>query len=418
MGNELIVSNNFAEFMKIGDAFYKSGFFSGLESAAQAVVKIQAGAELGVPPFAAMNGINLIKGRVALSYTLVGSLIKKSGRYDYKIDSWTDEECSLSFYERNQKVGVFSFSMEDAKKAGLSGKEVWRAYPRNLLFARALTAGARTYCPDVFAGHSVYTPEELGEVIEGEFEDVSEKPNLEILGNHTIVDAKGKAHKLADLAKSGKNWKALIGKSKDNSDVMQFITEYVNVNGIYNIISKDRAAVMEIASDADHPLSELFKSKLDISDDIVVFNGKEYNAEEEIREKWESVVEPVLKELYKTPLEKIKGLREHNIVAPFGIVKWKTLATFLAYRQLETVEVGSNPEKFSSLNEWKDLLNKVFNGEAEQIFMLSGINAETVVKANSALYRILTAFLENRVDFTQKYNVNAAIKLIQHSIGG
>jgi hypothetical protein len=37
----------------------------------------------------------------------------------------------------------------DAKAAGLAGKDVWKQYPRNMLFARALTNGMRWFTPDL-----------------------------------------------------------------------------------------------------------------------------------------------------------------------------------------------------------------------------------------------------------------------------
>jgi hypothetical protein len=61
---------------------------------------------------------------------------------------------------RGQTIGVSSFTMEDAKRAGLSGGDNWKKYPRNMLFARAMSNGAKWYCPDVFGG-PVYTPDEL-----------------------------------------------------------------------------------------------------------------------------------------------------------------------------------------------------------------------------------------------------------------
>jgi hypothetical protein len=41
----------------------------------------------------------------------------------------------------------------------------WQKYPRNMLFARALTNGARWYCPGVYFG-AVYSGDELAEVQE------------------------------------------------------------------------------------------------------------------------------------------------------------------------------------------------------------------------------------------------------------
>jgi hypothetical protein len=36
-----------------------------------------------------------------------------------------------------------------------------------MLYARALSNGAKWYCPDVFGG-PIYTPDELGAVVDGE----------------------------------------------------------------------------------------------------------------------------------------------------------------------------------------------------------------------------------------------------------
>lgn len=54
------------EIMSIGKAFAESGMFADTKSAAQAIVKIQAGQEIGIPPFAAMTGIHIIQGKPAI----------------------------------------------------------------------------------------------------------------------------------------------------------------------------------------------------------------------------------------------------------------------------------------------------------------------------------------------------------------
>ena len=41
-------------------------------------------------------------------------------------------------------------------------------FARNMLFARAISNGARWYCPDLFSGNPVYVPEELGAIVDGE----------------------------------------------------------------------------------------------------------------------------------------------------------------------------------------------------------------------------------------------------------
>ncbi|NBO17384.1 MAG: hypothetical protein EBV07_00610 [Proteobacteria bacterium] len=54
-------------------------------------------------------------------------------------------------------IGNSTFTIEDAKKAGTKNTD---KFPRNMLFARAMSNGVKWYTPDVFAG-PVYVPEEM-----------------------------------------------------------------------------------------------------------------------------------------------------------------------------------------------------------------------------------------------------------------
>lgn len=154
-------STSLAELQDVAKAFAASGYFKDATDVAKAYTKVLAGNELGIPPMQAMTGIHIVEGKPTLSGPLVGALIKRSGRYDYRVKVLTDTECVLTFMQDGEPVGESGFTIADAQKAGLAGKGVWQKYPRNMLLARALTNGARWYCPDVFGG-AVYTPEEMG----------------------------------------------------------------------------------------------------------------------------------------------------------------------------------------------------------------------------------------------------------------
>ncbi len=163
MENEkaLDVSRQLSETMTLGDIFVKSGMFPDIKAQAQAVVKILAGRELGLSPLESMTNIYIVNGKVALQAKVIAALIKKSGKYDYQIEKQDNEECVIAFYQNNGKrieLGKSTFSIKDAAKAGIVNKDSWKNYPKNMLFARALSNGARFYCPDVY---SAYTPEEL-----------------------------------------------------------------------------------------------------------------------------------------------------------------------------------------------------------------------------------------------------------------
>lgn len=149
----------------LGTHLVRSGFFADSKDVSQAVVKVLAGRELGIGPVASMTGIFIVKGRITLSANLVGSLIQGSGRYVYRVTNLDAFQCTIRFFEGNkgaaqEEIGVSTFTMDDAKQADLLTNPTYKKFPKNMLFSRALTNGARWFCPDVFNG-PVYTPDEL-----------------------------------------------------------------------------------------------------------------------------------------------------------------------------------------------------------------------------------------------------------------
>lgn len=163
------------EVESLADAFIKSGFFADAKSQSQAIVKIIAGQELGFGPMASMTGVYIVKGKVSLSANLMAAAVKKSGRYNYRVRELTDNAAEIEFFERTgnawESIGKSRFSADDAKKAGLLGNSTWQQYPRNMLFARAMSNGVKWFTPDIFGG-PLYTPEEMGATVNGETGEV------------------------------------------------------------------------------------------------------------------------------------------------------------------------------------------------------------------------------------------------------
>lgn len=161
---ELSIPATFQDIKGMAEAFAKSGMFQDAKDMYAAVVKIQAGRELGLPPVYSMQNINMIQGRLGTSANTMALLIKASGKYNYRILEHDEQKCTIAFYEleagKMVEVGKSTFTMKDAERAGLvkpgSG---WQKYPRAMLFSRAISQGARLYCPDAIGG--VYTTEEL-----------------------------------------------------------------------------------------------------------------------------------------------------------------------------------------------------------------------------------------------------------------
>lgn len=160
------------ELVTWGKLMRASGYFRDAQSEAAAAVKILMGRALGFGMIQSMTGLHIVEGRPTIGANLMAHAVKQSGRYDYRVIEHTDDHCTIRFMERAgaavdgkpqwMELGTSEFSLEDAGRAGLlKPNSNWEKWPRNMLFARALSNGVRWHCPDVFGGTAVYTPEEL-----------------------------------------------------------------------------------------------------------------------------------------------------------------------------------------------------------------------------------------------------------------
>lgn len=159
---------NIEEAKSVSSIFAKSNVFPDARAAEQAFVKIVSGREIGLTTIASMNGLHIIDGKIALGANVIAARIKSSGKYNYRVREQTNEVCRIEFFEDGESVGESVFTIEDARAAEVSFKTrngnagQWAKYPRNMLFARAISNGYRWFAPDIFDGAAVYTAEELG----------------------------------------------------------------------------------------------------------------------------------------------------------------------------------------------------------------------------------------------------------------
>lgn len=158
---------------RTGRMLAASGYFDAKGDSVQAIAmmatKILAGREIGIGPFAAVNGIHIIQGKPSIGANLLASAVKGSNRYDYRVREMSDKVCRIEFFQRVgdklESLGVSEFTKEEAVKAQTKNLD---KFPKNMLFARAMSNGVRWFVPDVFNGNSVYVPEELGAEVDGD----------------------------------------------------------------------------------------------------------------------------------------------------------------------------------------------------------------------------------------------------------
>ena len=129
-----------------------------------AVAAVMYGIELGLAPMESLQRLYLINGALAADGKALAALIHKAGHV-LIMDEMSAKRGAVKAMRRDPytheliKVGVFEFTMEDAKLAGLAEQDTYEEYPKDMLYWRAVSRAAKLAFPDVTTG--MLMPEEL-----------------------------------------------------------------------------------------------------------------------------------------------------------------------------------------------------------------------------------------------------------------
>lgn len=125
------------------------------------LVALAQGQALGIAPIQAMNQINVIKGKPALSADLIAALVRRAGhRLRVEGDDTYAQVTIIRADDPDFIPKPVRWDMERAKRAGLLGNPSWQKYPAAMLRARAISEAARAWANDALYGF-IYTPEEI-----------------------------------------------------------------------------------------------------------------------------------------------------------------------------------------------------------------------------------------------------------------
>ena len=117
------------------------------------LIAMQWGSELGLKPLQSLQNLAVINGRPALWGDAVIALVLSSPVCEYV----TEDDDGHTAYCRVKRKGapeqVRTFSIDDARAAGLSGKQgPWTQYPKRMRQMRARAFALRDVFPDVLRG--------------------------------------------------------------------------------------------------------------------------------------------------------------------------------------------------------------------------------------------------------------------------
>lgn len=124
------------------------------------------GAELGLKPLQALSEIHIVDGKAGVSAKLKMALCLQRPECEFFIMVTSTAEKAV--YRAKRKGAPepveYSYSIEDAKRAGLTHKQNWQSHPAAMLRARCSSGLADSVFPDLVQG--VMTHDELREVEE------------------------------------------------------------------------------------------------------------------------------------------------------------------------------------------------------------------------------------------------------------
>jgi len=130
---------------------------------------------LGIARINALTSIHVIEGRPSASADLLSALVRRAGHRIRVTEGDGTVTATLIRSDDPDFEFTATWSMQDAQRAGLTGKDVWKKYPRAMLRARALTEVIRKGASETLVG-VIYTPEELGADVDGAGQPIHAQP--------------------------------------------------------------------------------------------------------------------------------------------------------------------------------------------------------------------------------------------------
>lgn len=137
----------------------KSGLF-GIKTPDQALALMALCEAENLHPATAMRDYHIVQGRPALKADAMLARFQAAGG-TIRWAAMTEQRVSATFSHPQGGSVEIEWTIDMAKRAGLTKNPTWTQYPRAMLRARCISEGIRTVFPGVVVG--TYTPEEISD---------------------------------------------------------------------------------------------------------------------------------------------------------------------------------------------------------------------------------------------------------------
>ncbi len=144
--------------------------------AADVLFAVEYAESLGLHPIVAITGVHVVEGTPSASAGLISMLVRRAGHRLRVSGDAQSATCEIVRADDPDYTFSVTWTMDDAQRAGLQGKDNWRKYPASMLKARAVSQCARDAAEDALFGLH-YTPEEAGAVVDQDGNPVEVEPD-------------------------------------------------------------------------------------------------------------------------------------------------------------------------------------------------------------------------------------------------
>ena len=237
---------------------------------ADAAIAMMYGVEMGLSPMTALQRIVVISGKPTLDAQGMVSLIRQSG-HSISGDV-TDDGATVTGKRCDTGDTMTStFTMDDAKLAGLAGSSTYKKFPRDMMWARAVSQLGRRLFADVLMAAS-YSPEEMQAVVDDHPARMSPRPAptpsesalvdaeavAEVFDAEVITEAEIVSEPPSDAASDKQIWllkKRLKEKDLAGDEAKGFIHYVIGheVTKVADLTKREASAVIDALDEDDTP---------------------------------------------------------------------------------------------------------------------------------------------------------------------
>ena len=230
---------------------------------ANCLIAMQWGMELGLKPLQALQNLAVINGRPALWGDAVIAIVRGSPLCEYVNESDDGETATCRVKRKGEPEQVRTFSMDDAKKAGLTGKQgPWTSYPKRMRQMRARAFALRDVFPDALRGMPV--AEELM--------DTPASGNERFMGQADVVQTPAITQQAQEAAPqlplytdeqmdaNMPKWQAATDKGRTPGDILNLISSK------YTMSEQQKARVLSLKPTPPQPAEDPFVAEMEAAE--------------------------------------------------------------------------------------------------------------------------------------------------------